>query len=104
MKSLSDEQLLYCYSEGKWAIKDIVLHLADCERVIIYRAMRIARADKTDLPGFALLLSPYFICLRYKQCNQVIYQSKMHKNCNRKTEAGPIKLSLTHANLGLKAV
>jgi uncharacterized damage-inducible protein DinB len=29
-----------------------MLHLADCERVIIYRAMRIARADKTDLPGF----------------------------------------------------
>ena len=40
------------YAPGKWTIKDIVLHLADCERVIIYRAMRIARADKTNLPGF----------------------------------------------------
>lgn len=50
--SLSDEQLMYRYSEGKWTIKDILLHLSDCERVIIYRAMRIARADKTDLPGF----------------------------------------------------
>ena len=29
-----------------------MLHLADCERVIIYRAMRIARGDKTNLPGF----------------------------------------------------
>ena len=49
---LSEEQLLYRYSEGKWTIKDIILHLADCERVIIYRAMRMARADKTNLPGF----------------------------------------------------
>jgi uncharacterized damage-inducible protein DinB len=49
---LSEEQLLYRYAEGKWTIKDITLHLADCERVIIYRAMRIARADKTNLPGF----------------------------------------------------
>jgi uncharacterized damage-inducible protein DinB len=49
---LSAEQLLYRYSEGKWTIKDILLHLSDCERIIIYRATRIARADKTDLPGF----------------------------------------------------
>jgi uncharacterized damage-inducible protein DinB len=49
---LSEEKLAYRYSTGKWTIKDILLHLADCERVIIYRAMRIARADKTELPGF----------------------------------------------------
>lgn len=49
---LSEEKLLYRYSENKWTIKDILLHLADCERVIIYRAMRIARGDKTGLPGF----------------------------------------------------
>lgn len=49
---LTEEQLLYRYSEGKWTIKDILVHLADCERVFIYRAMRIARGDKIDLPGF----------------------------------------------------
>lgn len=52
LATLSEEQLLFRYAEGKWSIKDIILHLADCERVIIYRAMRIARADKTNLPGF----------------------------------------------------
>ena len=52
VSTLSEEQLLYRYSEGKWTIKDILLHLSDCERVIIYRATRIARADTTMLPGF----------------------------------------------------
>src|SRR4051794_36432128 len=49
---LPGDTLLYRYAPGKWTIKDLVLHLADCERVIIYRAMRIARADTTALPGF----------------------------------------------------
>ena len=49
---LTEEKLLFRYQEGKWSIKDIILHLADCERVITYRALRIGRGDKTDLPGF----------------------------------------------------
>jgi uncharacterized damage-inducible protein DinB len=50
--SLPEEKLLYRYSEGKWSIKDIINHLSDCERIITYRALRIARADQTNLPGF----------------------------------------------------
>ena len=50
--SLTEEKLLFRYQAGKWSIKDIILHLADCERVITYRALRIGRGDKTDLPGF----------------------------------------------------
>ena len=40
------------YAEGKWTIKDIILHLIDAERIFAYRALRIARNDKTALPGF----------------------------------------------------
>jgi DinB superfamily len=40
------------YTEGKWTVKDILLHLIDAERVMSYRALRIARNDKTALPGF----------------------------------------------------
>ena len=40
------------YAPGKWSIKDIVGHLADMERVFVYRALRIARGDPTPLPGF----------------------------------------------------
>lgn len=42
----------YRYAEGKWTIKDIILHLTDAERVFSYRALRIARNDQTALPGF----------------------------------------------------
>lgn len=42
----------YRYAEGKWTIKDIIQHLIDAERVFAYRALRIARNDKTPLTGF----------------------------------------------------
>ena len=40
------------YAEGKWTIKDILQHLIDVEHILAYRALRIARKDKTALPGF----------------------------------------------------
>ena len=42
----------YRYQEGKWTIKDLLLHLIDAERVFVYRALRIVRNDSTPLPGF----------------------------------------------------
>lgn len=52
VRTLSEEQLNYRYADGKWTIKEILVHLSDCERVIMYRAMRMGRGDKTNLPGF----------------------------------------------------
>ncbi len=50
--SISSEKFLYRYAKDKWTIKEILLHLIDTERVFAYRAMCIARRDKTELPGF----------------------------------------------------
>ncbi|HNG94432.1 MAG TPA: DinB family protein [Acidobacteriota bacterium] len=49
---LPEETLLFRYAEGKWTIKEILAHIIDDERIYTYRALRFARNDKTELPGF----------------------------------------------------
>ncbi len=49
---LDDAQALHRYAPGKWSIKEVVSHMIEGERVFAYRALRIARADRTPLPGF----------------------------------------------------
>jgi hypothetical protein len=40
------------YALGKWTIGEVLGHVIDVERVDAYRALCIARNDKTSLPGF----------------------------------------------------
>jgi uncharacterized protein (TIGR03083 family) len=52
LRGLSDADALKRYAPGKWSVKEVVGHLADTERIISYRALRVARGDETALPGF----------------------------------------------------
>lgn len=51
-ENLPEDKLLYQYAEGKWTPKEILQHIIDTERIFTYRALRISRNDKTELPGF----------------------------------------------------
>ena len=52
VRSIPDAKGDHRYAEGKWSVKDVVLHVCDAERVFSYRLLRFARNDPTDLPGF----------------------------------------------------
>nr|WP_321223698.1 DinB family protein [uncultured Psychroserpens sp.] len=52
LESIPEEKLEYRYQDNKWTVKEIIQHLIDTERVFTYRAMCIARKDKTLLPGY----------------------------------------------------
>lgn len=52
LRDLPEAKQNYRYADGKWTIKELVQHFMDAERVLSYRALRFARRDPTDLPGY----------------------------------------------------
>lgn len=84
LSQLPAEKWNYRYSEGKWSIKELMLHIIDTERIFAYRALRIARNDQTALSGFdqddyvphsdAANRSPESIIAEYKAVRQASIQ------------------------------
>jgi hypothetical protein len=50
--ALTEGQSLFAYAQGKWTLKELLLHLSDTERVFQYRILAFARGEKSELPGF----------------------------------------------------
>jgi hypothetical protein len=48
----SEREGNFRYAAEKWTVKEVLGHLTDSERIFTYRALRIARGDKTPLEGF----------------------------------------------------
>ena len=41
------------YDDGKWTVREVLMHMMDAERVFAYRALRFARNDQTTLSSFS---------------------------------------------------
>lgn len=52
LAAIPDQRASFRYATGKWSVKEVVSHLSDAERIMAYRALRIARGDTTPLAGF----------------------------------------------------
>lgn len=52
LSSLTEQQAAHRYAPEKWSVKEVIGHIADSERIFAYRALRIARADRTPIEGF----------------------------------------------------
>ena len=52
LSSIAEAQGSVRYAPGKWTLKEVIGHITDTERIQAYRALRIARNDHTNLPGF----------------------------------------------------
>lgn len=52
IENLDEEKGIYAYGKDKWSIKELLVHIIDTERIFCERALRFARNDKTELPGF----------------------------------------------------
>ena len=52
LKAIPQDKIDFRYAEGKWNIKEIVGHLIDNERIMVYRALSISRNEKQSLPPF----------------------------------------------------
>lgn len=52
LTGLTDQQANVRYAPGKWSVKEVLGHMNDTERIMSYRALRIARGDQTPIEGF----------------------------------------------------
>ncbi len=52
IKSIPADKANHAYADGKWTVKELLIHIIDTERIFAYRAMRFSRGDSQALAGF----------------------------------------------------
>ena len=52
LKSINEAKASYRYAADKWSIKQVVGHMADHERIKMFRAFQLSRKEKVELWGY----------------------------------------------------
>ena len=52
LRKFPESKAQFKYAPEKWTVNDLVQHVVDAEIIFMNRALRIARGDRTPLPGF----------------------------------------------------
>lgn len=52
LAGVAESRAAHAYAPGKWTLAEQLVHVTDTERVFSYRLLRVARGDRTPLPGF----------------------------------------------------
>lgn len=52
LQEISLDLTNYKYEANKWSVKEVVLHMIDCEQILSYRALRFARGDFQNALSF----------------------------------------------------
>lgn len=52
LAGITEDRSAFRYAPGKWSVKEVVNHMADCERIFACRALCFARGEAQSLPGF----------------------------------------------------
>jgi len=52
LDTISEEKSLFRYAPDKWSIRQVMNHVNDVERVLLFRALWFARGFTAPLPGF----------------------------------------------------
>jgi uncharacterized damage-inducible protein DinB len=50
--SVDTDQLNHRYAEGKWSVREVIMHIIDTELVFSYRTLAVSRGDSQNLNGF----------------------------------------------------
>lgn len=101
------EKADYAYAPGKWTIKQLIGHIIDTERILVYRLTCFARGENHALPGFEeddyvanahfhdrslLSLSEEFALLR--KANMYLFESLSEKELNRSGTASERQITV----------
>lgn len=101
------EKADYAYAPGKWTIKQLIGHIIDTERILVYRLTCFARGENHALPGFEeddyvanahfqdrslLSLSEEFSLLR--KANMFLFNSLNEKELNRSGTASERQITV----------